>query len=267
MADMIKVPGVGPVKKPMLIAGVGVIVGVLAFAYYRRSQANAAAAAPADQGNGTSSTDSGYVEDSTASGYNTVYPPGGSQYGPYGYDIYGNPLPPPVSSGSNGVYQTNNDWATAAESALENGNVDLSASTLAISRVLGGLAVTSAQRDLFLQAVGLLGQPPQGYPQPIKLVDTPGQPAPGPSTNIPTARFVKINGTTSWDDLARSYAVFNGNGRALYEYNLLPGKHQPRSYSAVRASWPTIHGKPSWEVDIPVHGRSITLPVVGTVTS
>ena len=168
---MIKVPGVGPVKKIYVIAGVGVLGGVLVYAYWKRSTA------PADTSTATDTSaydaSSGYVQDSTAAGYNTVYPSAYSDaYSPYGYDIYGNPLPAPTGAGSGGVYTTNSDWAAAAESALETGGISLSVSTLAISRVLGGLSVTHDQQDIFMQAVGLLGQPPQGYPTPIHLTDS-----------------------------------------------------------------------------------------------
>lgn len=268
MADgTIKIPGVGPVKTVYVVAGVSVLGGILVYAYWKRSQA------PSDaltEGTPATSYDtgSGFVEDSLASGYNTVYPsvyPATSQYG---YDLYGNPLPPPTGAGSGGPYTTNNDWATAAEDALESGGVTLEKSTLAISRVLGGLSVTSDQRDLFMQAVGVLGQPPQGYPTPIKLVDNGTEPPTATvPNNIPTDHFIKIGSTTTWDNVARAYNVFGGNGQALYEYNLLPGKHQPQSYAAVRNSWPTIHAHPSWEVDLPKKGLKVNLPVVGTVTS
>ena len=184
MADMIKVPGIGPTKKVYVIAGVGIVGGVLVYAYWKRSQAPSVdATEPTPDATATGTATSGYVEDSTAAGYNTVYPSAYSGgYSQYGYDIYGNPLPAPVTSGSGGVYTTNNDWATAAETALENAGVTIATSTTAISRVLGGLSVTAAQRDLFLQAVGVLGQPPQGYPTPIKLVDTPANPSPSTGT-------------------------------------------------------------------------------------
>lgn len=201
MADMIKVPGVGPVKKVYVIAGVGVLGGVLVYAYWKRSTTPAVDVAPVAD-TSAYDTSSDYTEDSTAAGYNTVYPSAYSQ-SPYGYDIYGNPLPAPTGAGSGGVYTTNSDWATAAESALEDGGVTLSVSTLAISRVLGGLSVTADQRDLFLQAVGLLGQPPQGYPTPIKLTDSgTGPPSGGgttypPGGTLPGPQGLHVTSTTS----------------------------------------------------------------------
>lgn len=197
MAGTVKLPGVGPVKKPVVIAGVGILGGVLVYAYWKRSSAPAATATATTD---TSATDpsSGYVQDSTAAGYNMVYPSAYSGTAPYGYDMFGNPLPPPTGAGSNGVYTTNSDWATAAESSLESGGVSLSVSTLAISRVLGGLSVNSAQRDVFMQAIGLLGQPPQGYPQPIKLTDSGSGPSTPPGTVLPAPTGLKVTKTDKY---------------------------------------------------------------------
>lgn len=199
MAATVNVPGIGPVKKPILIGGIAVTGGILAFAYYRRSRLGAAApaaAAPVTAAEPITGDDLAQASD--AAGYNTIYPPAQAQFSPYGYDIYGNPLPAPTgAAGASGVYSTNSDWAGAAESALENGGVTLDVSTLAISRVLGGLTVTSQQRDYFMQAVGLLGPPPQGYPQPIKLVDTStGPPTAPPGSPLPAPTGVAVTSTT-----------------------------------------------------------------------
>lgn len=193
----IKIPGIGPVKTPYLVAGLAVTGAVLGYAYYRRR--NETPAPVAVTGADTSSDTSDYAQASDASGYNTIYPPTSQSYNPYGYDIYGNPLPAPTgATGTSGVYSTNSDWASAAESALENGDIALAVSTLAISRVLGGLTVTSAQRDIFQQAIGLLGPPPQGYPTPIKLTDTgTGPTTPPPGSPLPAPTGLKVVSTTT----------------------------------------------------------------------
>lgn len=179
MADTIKIPGVGPTKKIYAYSGIAVLGGILVYAYWRR--ANTTPVAP------TAAPDAGltdpYSQASDASGYNMIYPPvTGSDFSRYGYDIYGNPLPAPTgATGTGGAFTTNQDWATAAVNLAEQGGATREAATLAISHVLGGLRVTTAQQSMFLDAVGVLGSPPQGYPTPIKLVDTPGQPSPAPS--------------------------------------------------------------------------------------
>lgn len=71
---------------------------------------------------------------------------------------------------------TNSDWLQEALSVVPGNS---STVQTALASVLGGLTVTTAQKNLFLEAVGILGQPPQGYPQPIKTSDTSAHPAAG----------------------------------------------------------------------------------------
>jgi hypothetical protein len=218
MSTMIKLPGVGPVKSTYVYAGLGVTGGILAVAYWRRSKAPAVdtSTAVADP----AATDP-YAQYSDAAGYNTVYPPSGG-WSPSGYDMYGNPLPPPIGSGSGGPYTTNRDWTTAAIETLADGGVTASVASAAISAVLGGLAVTSADRSMFLRAVGVLGEPPQGYPKPIHLVDTPAQPG---TPGTPSGSALKAPGglkvthtdrtmvTLDWAPVAGAvgYAVYRAN--------------------------------------------------------
>ncbi|MGH2866767.1 MAG: hypothetical protein ACRDNK_04245 [Solirubrobacteraceae bacterium] len=284
MSD-IKLPGVGPVKKPYLIAGVAVFAGIIGYAYFKRSRANAAAAA--DTSSTTTSTaaatdPSQSIDPSTgltyaeeAAGSSTGYGQPGyggfssEPYSPYGYDIYGNPIPAPTGAGSGGALTTNDEWASQAETDLGNANITLAVSSLAIGRVLAGLTVTSAQRDIFMQGVGLLGEPPQGYPKPIKLSDTGTTPPPpaATNTNIKNRTFVKVTKATTWNDEARAYNTFSGNGAALHAYNLLPGKHAPTSYASISKDYPNIPKNPAFTIAIPESGKKITLPGVGTVTS
>lgn len=189
MADTITLPGMGPVKKPYVYAGVGVTAGILIWAYWRRANAVAPDTTASTPVAAAPDASSDYAQYSDASGYNMIYPPsyGTGSYSQYGYDIYGNPIPAPVTSGSGGALTTNSDWATAAESLLQDGGVELSVATTSITRVLGGLSVTSTQRDHFMQAVGVLGQPPQGYPTPIHVTDPGTEPTPPATTTPPPA--------------------------------------------------------------------------------
>jgi hypothetical protein len=274
MADTIKLPGVGPVKKPMALAGLGVVGGILVYAYWRRSQApSAALTEPTPTDSSVSTADTGYVQDSSAAGYNTVYPSAYSGgYSQYGYDIYGNPLPAPTGAGSGGVFTTNLDWASAAESALEDGGIPLAVSTLAISRVLGDLSVTSAQRDVFMQAVGLVGQPPQGYPKPIKLTDsgtgppTTGTYPPGASLPGPGGLHLTAGGTTtaalSWLAVAGAakYRVYDrGHSSHIAEttstkYTVHGLKHGTSYYFHVRPVGHDGHyGNSSAELHVTTH--------------
>lgn len=243
MSDL-TIPGIGPVKKPVVFA-VGGGAALLAYVYYRRRGAATSAdtstqATPADTSSDTVSGDYGTGYD-TGQGY-AVVPTGNvgsAAYSPYGYDVYGNPLPAPTQAGTGGgVYTDNASWATAAETDLENSGYTLATASLAISRVLGGLTVTSDQAGIFHQAVGLVGQPPQGYPQPIKLSDTPGQP--GTTAKLTAPTHLKVTASSRsylgvhWDTVsgAQGYHVDVNGGRyasvsygTVAIYNLKPNTH------------------------------------------
>lgn len=209
MSATMKIPGIGTVKTTYVYIGVGITAAIVLFAYYRRSQAGASAPAAAVDAQAVDP----YSTDSTAAGYNTVYPSG---YSSTGYDLYGNPLPPSTGLGSGGAYTTNNDWATAAQDALAGAGIARETSGLAIGHVLGGLTVTTTQQGYFLQAVGLLGQPPQGYPKPIKIVDAPAPPSsagsatPGKPSGVKAKSVGKTVVTLDWNPVsgADGYAVY-----------------------------------------------------------
>lgn len=220
MSKTIKIPGVGPVKAEYAYAGGAVVVGILAVAYYRHKKNAAAAAASAASADtsGTATDTSGSAYD-PSSGYSpTGY---GSGYGncPYGRDVYGNCLPAPT--GASSAYTNNNDWMSAAEEALANAGIDTTVSATAISKVLAGLTVTTAQKQIFLEAIGILGQPPQGYPQPIHVSDPSGGDrgslgAPGtPSISAVDQHGASVSWTAPATGTADHYEIWTreGSGR------------------------------------------------------
>jgi len=184
----IKIPGLGNVKKSYAIAGGIGIVTIAGIAYWRH-QANAAANAASTTTTDTTATDPNAIDLNTGIPYSQETAASYPSY-PYGVSDYGGGTgypysPQPVSTSANGI-TTNADWATQAENDLLAQGVTIAASSTAISKVLAGLPVTVDQQNLFLQARGLLGdEPPQGYPKPIKLLDTPGQPAPTGTVEVP----------------------------------------------------------------------------------
>lgn len=232
MSD-VKIPGVGPVKKQYAIGGVAIVVVIVGYSYMKRSKANAAAAAatPVDTSTATPADPNGIASmSSDASGYNTVYPSAYPQQSQYGYDLYGNPLPAPTGLGSGGVYTTNSDWATAADDLLQNTGITLQVASLAVSRVLGGLSVTSTQQGYFLQAVGQLGQPPQGYHTPILVVDTPTPThsgTPNKPSGLHAQRVDRTGISVAWSAVSgsRGYAIFLDGHRktsVVYTSDYLP---------------------------------------------
>jgi len=202
MPDEMKLPGVGKVDKKYVFAGVGVAI-LVAIAVYMRSRNAATAAAATDTTASPDTTDTSGIDpatgvpyaDESGGGY------GGVASGDYGYgttdstgyDAAGYPVGSQAdltwqSEQTSGV-TTNSEWVQAAE----NGAIPGSSSTIqaALSGVLGGLTVTTAQKDLFLEAVGVLGAPPGGYPTPIKTSDTSGQSTTTTQVKVP----VTVGGT------------------------------------------------------------------------
>lgn len=193
MPDDVKLPGLGEVPKKYLlwggIAAAG-IIGVIVI----RGRANASAGTPADttgttaDTSGTGTDGSSYVDPGAYGAYDTSGLGGGSAYdygtGGTGFDAVGYPIGSQADiqwqaqqyggiTGTATQVTTNSQWVTEAL-----GNVPGDSGTVrsALSHVLAGLTVTTAQKDLFLEAVALNGQPPQGYPQPIKTSDTAAHP-------------------------------------------------------------------------------------------
>lgn len=213
MADTTHVPVIGNVNKKYLYWGIGGVVVIGGIIYWRHQSSAASTANTATTGSAASSFDPNavdpnsptgqtYAEESSGDlgsfGYGGVSDYGGSYYGNgdiVGYDQYGNPI---YSTGITGnqTYTTNSEWATQAEDDLATMGVDSGTAATAISKILAGLPVTTQQQDLFMQAVGLDGQPPQGYPQPIKLTTTPSQPNP-PTTNANTVTVPNVAGQSA----------------------------------------------------------------------
>jgi hypothetical protein len=209
MAD-IKIPGVGPVDKKKALAIGAVTIGAIGIVVIRRKNAAAAAAAtPA----ATDTTDDSTVDpsidpetgipyaDEQSSGFDSsgAFDEGAGDTGlsSNNFDAAGYPIGSAADlawqaqqdgtsvSGTTTAITTNSQWLTAAEAQLG----DTSAITTALTKVLGGVAVTSDQQNIFMEAVGLLGAPPGGYP-PINLTST--SQAPVPPTGTTSAANVTV---------------------------------------------------------------------------
>jgi hypothetical protein len=168
MASLKKIP------KPVLYGGAAVL-GLGAFLWYRHQAA--ASASPGTVADTSSVPDSSGFNVSDAGAGD-----GGANVAPF------TTVP---------VLGTNEAWEQEAISALSNSGFSTHVAGLAISRVLGGLVVTPEQEQIFLQAVGLLGPPPAGYPVPIKV-----QGGPAPPTGERKAVRRVAAGTFSLDQVA-----------------------------------------------------------------
>ncbi len=158
-------------NKP-LFYGTLAALGLASVLYYRHRQAAAAADTADSSGTDTTAADSGSAYGTGTGGGYAGDPYGGGSYGTGGFSGTG---------GATGTDLTTREaWMAEAENILPNGHSATVRS--ALLGVLGGLTVSSSDRSVFLEAVGVLGDPPGGYPNPIRVHDTTGHPAPGKVT-------------------------------------------------------------------------------------
>lgn len=255
MVDKINLPLTGPVSKKAVYIGGAITAGILGVAYWRHRQAANAAAASAAAPVTGSGVDPNTIDPNTGIPYSEedasgqisgldggVSGYGGSYYGNgniVGYSQDGQPIYGTGIIGSN-VYTTNSEWATAAEDQLATIGVDTATAATAISRVLAGLSVTQAQQDLFMEAVGQVGQPPQGYPTPIKLVTT-AQTTPGGTTTA-------------------------GGGAPKYASNPPSGLHAVQvSTNFAEVQWDAVQGAKSYTVKTSPGGQFTTANTIANL--
>jgi PASTA domain len=241
MPGDISVPGLGEVPKKYAIGAVAVAAG-LGVIVYIRARNTAKTAAAADTSTATADT-SGYdptIDPSTGIPYaeeNAIDPSTGIPYaeensgmgtsdyggaGAYGtgYDAAGYPIGSSQdiawSQQQTTGITTNNEWVQEAIGGSLPG--DPGTIQTALSAVLGGLTVTTAQKNLFLEAVGVLGNPPQGYP-PIHTSDTSAQPA----TPAKASATVKVPNTVGQTQ-AGAFAIISQAGLHPTGTPDVPGK-------------------------------------------
>lgn len=247
MPGEIKIPGIGNVDKKYVIAGVLVGGGVAVVVVIRSRKAAAAAAQTTSAtatgmvtdpaGNQCTALDTGSGYCPGTAGDQAYYAGQGgggntSDYGGYGgygsgnsydsgYDAAGYPTGSAAdlqwqaqqsgtgtvtgTGSTTGTVTTNSDWLTEALGVLPG---DTATVQTALASVLGGLTVTTAQKNLFMEAVGILGPPPQGYPTPIKTSDTAGHPstgggsgakAAGAISNLQSSNVTKSGFSVHWN--------------------------------------------------------------------
>lgn len=177
MADTIKLPGIGLVKKEYAYAAVGGVVLIGGVVYYRNRQAaNAVAVGTTTDDTGELDPATGYdygtAEDTAALSAQAAYTPVGDGYsGATGSDGQTVTNITPVT------YATNPQWSQAAEEYL---TTSIGAPSADVSEALGkyltgaNVVIGSADESYIHQAIAAEGQPPQqganGYPPSIRTV-------------------------------------------------------------------------------------------------
>lgn len=115
------------------------------------------------------------------------------------------------------------DWINEALGVVPGDSGTIQA---ALVDVFAGQTVTTAQKNIFMEAVGVLGQPPGGYPTPVKTSDTSGQPgapkppakpkAAGPVNGLHVTGYAPTGVSFAWEaaqGATQGYAyILTGNG-------------------------------------------------------
>lgn len=186
MTEMVTVPGVGPVKKPMLVGVVAVGAGVVGYAWWQKGrQASTAAVAPNPDLIGDVDR-TPVVGDSTGSWDTTT---------------------------GNATIDTNGEWTQAATEYLVNlGGYEAGAVSAALGKFLGHQPLTEAEVQIVLAAKGAFGDPPIGGPWPV----TTGLPAPGGSgsTTAPAA----VTGLRVQPDVRANDIVWTHDGKNVTHF-------------------------------------------------
>lgn len=159
----VKIPGIGPVEKKWVYIGGAFVVGIVGYAYWNKSRADAAESDVSDFTEGP-----GYAMDS---GVDEYVNPGGSQ--------------PPVEEDYVTAPTTNAEWAQKAIKILVDTGYDPIEASVAVGRYMSRKSLTGTQANMIRAASAQLGPPPVGsYP----ITITPTTPTPKPEPKPPVVK-------------------------------------------------------------------------------
>lgn len=195
----VKIPGIGPVEKKWVYIGGAFVVGIVGYAYWNKSRADAAEPEIADYTEGP-----GYAMDS---GVDEYVNPGGSQA--------------PVEQDYNPAPSNNIEWGQAAIEFLNDQGFEGGA--IAVGLYMTRQTLSSTQVNMIRAVHGAIGPPPQGdYP----ITGTPStstpKPTPGKDLKQPTGLKLTSRSRTavalSWNRVtgATGYALYRvGVGQSV----------------------------------------------------
>lgn len=149
----VKIPGIGPVDKKWVYVGGAAVAGIVGYAYWNRSRAEAAEPEVDDY---TSGTD--YAMDS---GVDEYVNPGGSQA--------------PVDEDYITAPTSNPEWSQKAIAFLVDNGYDPVEASFAVGRYMLRQSLSSLQANMIRAASAVLGPPPVGS-YPIEVTTTPTTP-------------------------------------------------------------------------------------------
>ena len=173
MAEQVNVPAVGKVNRTWVLAGAAAVAGIVAYAYWRRSQAPGL-----EPGSEEQLEDAGYVpSDWSPDAYVGATAPGGETYDPQ--------LPRESVT-------TNAEWSQRIVDLLEGVGYDRNKAAETVGKYLSGQPLDAAEKLIIQSALALLGNPPAGALPIISAPSTPStNPTQPPSNTLgtPTLRY------------------------------------------------------------------------------
>lgn len=216
MSD-IKLPGIGNVPKPMLIAAGAATVGILGYAWWKHQSGGAT----------TSDTTTDTSLDSSIDPATGV--PYADEYGYMnsGYSFSGITDPSTgaiigsgVGTGTVGTVTTNAAWSQAAQSYLSSiAGYESNAVAAALGAGLLGHYMTPDQVNIWNSAIAFEGYPPQGYPA-LNTTPPTGNPPPGPPATDANIAVWTSNGLWTLYDFGRTRSNPKNNvAEVIYQTN------------------------------------------------
>jgi len=178
MAEIVKVPVLGNVKKPWLYAGGAAVAGIVGYAWWTK---------------GAIVEDTGFAVELPATEFTppTVVDSGIS---------VGNTTPTP------GIAENNVEWANMAREQAAGLGFSIGVTASALTKYLGKVSLTPTEASLIRGVVAILGQPPQNGPYTITESGPEPPPTHDPGTKVTGLRweFGGRNSPGYWD-LPESY--------------------------------------------------------------
>lgn len=203
-----KIPGIGPVEKKWVYVAGAAAVGIVGYAYWNKSRAEAAETEVSDYTDGT-----GYGIDS---GVDEYVNPGGSQA--------------PVEEDYVSAPTTNPEWSQKAIAILVDTGYDPVEASLAVGRYMLRQSLSSTQANMIRAASAQLGPPPSGD---FPITVTPGTPTPSGPDPDDFPKMTAPSGLSAHDVGSTTVGLlWNAVSGARYYEVYLPGHSTPSHRTA-----------------------------------
>lgn len=209
MAETITVPGIGPVKQPVVIGVAALGAGWVAYAWWAKGRQGPAEETVAPNPDLVPETDRTPVVGDSSGSWDTT--------------------------GDANTIGTNAEWSRAATEYLVQLNYDAGAVAGALGKFLGHQTLTATEVDIVLAAKGAFGDPPTGGPWPVTAgMPQPTNKAPGPPIDLRVTTRQPGRNVIAW--------AYDGRDEQITKFNIeattiAPGITDITTTDTVPAVW------------------------------